>query len=260
MEALSEIPQPVWILIAAVFGLVFGSFVTALSYRLPRGESIAHGRSRCPSCGHTLTAVDLVPVLSWVFHKGTCRHCKAKVPWRYPAIELITAVLFAAAVAVLSDPIHIGLLLAMTPVIVALAIIDIESERLPNGLVAVLALLAVGWRWFGDGDLLMGLAIAAGVLVLGALTDAAYKSRKGHGGLGFGDVKLMALGALALPLGPFLLFLTLTGFFGVVFGVFWQRMRQSSTFPFGPAILASFWIGLAAGGVILQSVIASLSG
>ena len=247
-------------MIAAAFGLVFGSFVTALSYRLPRGESIAHGRSRCPSCGHTLTARDLVPVLSWVFHKGACRHCNAKVPWRYPLIELTTAVLFVAAVAARLDVVHMGLLLAMTPVIVALVIIDIENERLPNGLVAVLALLAVAWRWFGDGGLLMGLAIAVGVLVLGALIDAGYKALKGVRGLGFGDVKLMALGALALPVGPFLLFLTLTGLFGVVFGAFWQRTRQSNTFPFGPAILASYWICLAAGGFILQEVVASLSG
>jgi leader peptidase (prepilin peptidase) / N-methyltransferase len=260
LDSLTATPPPLWFAVAAAFGLVFGSFVTALSYRLPRDESIAKGRSRCPACGHELAVLDLVPVFSWIFHKGVCRHCGAGVSWRYPVIELTTAALFVTAVMLMQGTVHLGLLLAMTPVMVALAVIDIEHERLPNSLLVVLATLSVAWRWTAGGDLLMGLVLAAAVLILGILIDKAYEGRKGHSGLGLGDVKLMATGALALPLGPFLLFMTLAGLLGVVFGAFWQRATQGKNFPFGPAILASLWICLAGGSTILRSLVSLLLG
>ena len=253
------IPPPLLHVIAAVFGLVFGSFVTALSYRLPRGESIANGRSRCPACERALAARDLVPVFSWVFHKGACRQCGVRVSWRYPAIELVTAVLFVVAIAYVSDATHIGLLLLMTPVMMVLVVIDIEHERLPNSLVAVLTASAVAWRWFEDEDVFMGLGAAALVLVFGILIAAAYRALRGRSGLGLGDVKLIAVGALALPLGPFLLFMTLSGILGVVFGAFWQCVTRASSFPFGPAILASLWVCLAGGADILHDLVSLLS-
>ena len=254
------IPEPLWFVIAATFGLVFGSFITSLSYRLPRDESIARGRSRCPACSQLLSARDLVPVFSWVFHKGTCRHCGARVSWRYPVIELITAAFFVAAAAFVPEVAHLGLLLAMTPMMVALAVIDTEYQRLPNVLIAVLAVLAIAWRWTGDGALLAGLAVAAIVIVAGILIDAGYKALKGRGGLGLGEAKLIAVGGVALGLGPFLLFLSVTGLFGVVLSAFWQRVPGSRAFPFGPAILASLWICLTGGEFMLQGLVSLLSG
>src|SRR5262249_36858379 len=152
-------------------GLVFGSFVTALSYRLPRGESIARGRSKCPACGHVLTAADLVPVLSWVANRGGCRHCGAKGPWRYPAIEVVTASLCVSAALVADDLRHFCLLLITAPVMMALIVIDLEHRRLPNALVGLLAALALGWRWSGDQNLVAALATAAIALVIGVLLD-----------------------------------------------------------------------------------------
>lgn len=239
----------------AAFGLVFGSFSTALSYRLPRGESIAHGRSRCPSCGHTLTAPDLVPVLSWVAHRGACRHCAAGISWRYPAIELVTMLLFVAAGVVTRDLTHLLLLLAMTPVMVTLAVIDLENQRLPDVLVLPLAGLAFAWRWAGDGDFLGGLTTAVVVVVLGVMLNAAYKARTGKTGLGMGDTKLFALAGVALPVGPFLVFGALAAFFGVVFGLVWLWRRGSSQFPFAPVILGAYWACLAAGEIILQRLV-----
>lgn len=78
-----------------VVGLCVGSFVTALAYRLPRGENWVSARSRCTACNHALGAVDLVPVLSWVFLRGRCRHCGTRISARYPAIELVVGGAFA---------------------------------------------------------------------------------------------------------------------------------------------------------------------
>ncbi|MBU6234619.1 MAG: A24 family peptidase [Alphaproteobacteria bacterium] len=71
-----------------VLGTCLGSFVTALQYRLPRNLNWTTDRSRCTSCKHTLGAPDLVPVFSWLFLKGRCRHCGTRIHWRYPVIEL----------------------------------------------------------------------------------------------------------------------------------------------------------------------------
>lgn len=83
------------LVLAVVLGAVFGSFATAAAWRLPRGEPLVVARSRCPRCGTTLQARDLVPVVSWLLLRGRCRACGAGIGWRYPVAELATAALFA---------------------------------------------------------------------------------------------------------------------------------------------------------------------
>ena len=255
-----DFSDPVLLLPLGVFGLVFGSFATALSYRLPRGESIAHGRSRCPACGHTLTAPDLVPVLSWMVQGGACRHCRTKISGRYPVIEAATMGLFVAAGVLVGDFQHLLLLLAMTPLIMALVVIDLEHQRLPNVLLILLAVLAVGWRWVGDQALVAGLLTAGAAGIVGLGLDAAFKAVTGKGALGMGDTKLFALAGLALPLGPFLLFGVLSGLFGVLFGGLWLWRFRTSRFPFSPAILTAFWLCLTLGDPMLRQLVFIQSG
>lgn len=239
------VPIPIYAqaAIAALFGLIFGSFITALSYRLPRGISIAHGRSACPSCGATLAVRDLVPVFSWVLHGGRCRACKASISWRYPAIELLMAALFASAVLLVSNPIALALTLAATPVMVALGVIDAENQRLPNGLLAVLAVLALGLRYVTDGAVVVALSAAAIIFASALALDWFARRILGQPGLGMGDAKLMGIVALALPLLPLFIVLTASGFMGVLLA-FAFRLRSVRTFPFGPPILAALWVGL----------------
>ena len=240
----------------AAFGLIFGSFVTALSYRLPRGESVAHGRSHCPACGHVLAVPDLIPVLSWALNKGACRHCRTRVSWRYPAIEMLSAALFVGAGALAPDIPHLVLLLAMTPIMLALAIIDIEHQRLPNSLLLPLAILAVAWRWEGDKDFLTGMIAAAVTLVLGFGLDAVHKAISGRLGLGMGDTKLLAIAALALPLPVFLACAGMAGTVAVVIGLLSVRPAHWRTqMTFGPAILASYWAALAAGSHLIGALL-----
>jgi leader peptidase (prepilin peptidase)/N-methyltransferase len=238
--------EPLMLVPLGALGLVFGSFVTALSYRLPRGESISRGRSRCPACGHVLEVPDLVPVFSWALHGGKCRHCGTKISGRYPFIEIATMTLFVVAGVVAANPIQLLLLLAMTPVMMALAVIDIEHRRLPNGLVLILALSALVWRWYGDHALLAGLTAAVIALFAGFLLDYVHRRVTGRPGLGMGDTKLFAVAALALPVPEFLLFATLAGVAGVVFGLVWRWREKSEQFPFSPAVLSSLWLCLVA--------------
>ncbi|MGE3474395.1 MAG: A24 family peptidase [Rhodospirillaceae bacterium] len=231
--------------VVIVLGLIFGSFITALSYRLPRGISIAKGRSACPSCGTALTPKDLVPVLSWVMHGGKCAHCGARVSWRYPAIEVLMALLFTAAALAIEDPARLLLTLAATPVMMALAIIDVEHRRLPNSLLAVLAALFIALRAAGDGDYITA-AVACILVFVSALALDAAGRRLIRQGLSMGDAKLMAAAALALPPVPLLTALGLAGAMGAGAALLpWmQNDRRGSHFAFGPVLLLAFWCAL----------------
>jgi leader peptidase (prepilin peptidase)/N-methyltransferase len=252
-------PPAILVFPAAIVGLVMGSFVTALTYRQPRAESVAHGRSKCPACGHTLAAVDLVPVLSWVAQGGACRYCKAAISPRYPAIEFCTMAMFAAGAFFVSDLIHVILLAAMTVAMVALTVVDLERQRLPNSFLLVLAALSLAWRWTDDRELLLGLVAAAIVFAVGVMLNAGYRAVTGRAGLGFGDTKLLAVAALALPVGPLLIFLLSAGVLGVGFGLLWRWGKATAHFPFGPAILAAYWGCLVAGNSAFAGLVSRFS-
>lgn len=231
--------------VAAVFlGLVFGSFVTALTYRLPRGESIAHGRSRCPKCAHTLTAQDLVPIFSWLIGGGGCRYCRAPISPRYPVIETLSAVLFGATAAIVRDPVHAALSLAFIPPLLALGVIDFEHQRVPDVLVGALVPLSLGWRWFGDGQIGPGLVALALTLTVVVAVGLLFRGATGESGLGFGDAKLIALAALAFPPFVFFVFLAAASAAGLCLGVWWRRRTGQERFPFAVTIVLAWWLCL----------------
>lgn len=239
---IAPLSKPIWIGVAAVLGLVFGSFITALSYRWPRGQSVATGRSKCPACGATLTARDLVPVLSWAANAGKCRTCEAGVSWRYPAIEAATAAVFAVIVWRQDDLAALALLLAMAVLMVALAVIDLESARLPLPALGVLAILCLTWHWRQDPDSLReGVLAALGAVALGLSVGATSRAIKGMALIGAGDTYSLALGALAFPWDRFVIFLGLAGLFGLGVAALWRLTRHTGwSFPFAPAVFLAF--------------------
>jgi leader peptidase (prepilin peptidase)/N-methyltransferase len=185
-------------LVAAPFGLVFGSFLTVVVHRVPRGESLVRPRSRCPSCGTQIRAVDNVPVVSWVFLRGRCRACGARISPVYPSVELATGVLFAGVALRYVDAWVIALLAPFCGLLLAISVIDIRTKKIPNRLVYPALLLSAGFlpvaRLAGaDVDLVRA---AVGFLALGGgfLIVAFVVPR----GMGMGDVKLAALIGLVL--------------------------------------------------------------
>jgi leader peptidase (prepilin peptidase)/N-methyltransferase len=232
-----------------VLGAIFGSGVTALSWRLPRGESWARGRSRCPSCGHVLGPLELVPVLSWVFARGRCRFCSARVSVRYPAIEI------ACALWALLAWLKLGIVPALAPallwgwLLVALTVIDVDWKLLPDALTLPGTLIAVGGALLGPGarHALLGIVVGSGYLWLFAWIWATFLKREGLGG---GDIKLAAMfGALLGPVGAFTT-ITLAAFGGALAGtllILRGRGGMRSELPFGaflaPAAMAVFLWG-----------------
>ncbi|GGI84079.1 type 4 prepilin-like proteins leader peptide-processing enzyme [Polymorphobacter multimanifer] len=187
--------------LAGVVGLLLGSFIAGLSWRWPRGEDALSGRSRCASCGATLRAHELVPVLSWLVQRGRCRRCGAAVPARHLAIELAAAVVVVAPIAVASGLEGVagagfGLSLLL------LLVLDAEHFWLPDAVVWPLAGLGL---WLGLGNLparAIGAVAGFGLLWLIAV---GYRRLSGREGMGAGDPKLLGaigawLGWAALPL------------------------------------------------------------
>jgi leader peptidase (prepilin peptidase) / N-methyltransferase len=183
-------------ILALPAGLILGSFATVVAHRVPRGESITMGRSRCVSCGATVAAYDNVPVLSWLALRGHCRRCGARIPARYPLTELAMAALFAATVLVVGtgDPAQLALGLAFCALLVIVTLTDLERRVIPNAVLLVGAAFAVAIVAVADpGSLVERSAAALGAG--GALLCVALAYPRG---MGMGDVKLAAVIGLYL--------------------------------------------------------------
>ncbi len=244
------------VVIAAVYGLLIGSFLNAWAWRLAHGESIAKGRSHCPQCGHQIRAYDNIPVLSWLLLRGRCRDCGAAIGWRYPVGEAVTAALFVGVV--LMDGVAWVVIphLLFVSALVLVSQVDLEIRIIPD--VVILPVAAVGvplmilfgggvwWQWVVAG------AGAAGFLFL--ISEVYYRVRHVEG-MGFGDVKLglcmgVYLGAAVVP-GLFVGFLT-----GAVVGVAIVAAKKGgakTAIPFGPFLAAGAVVALFAGNPLINA-------
>ena len=218
---------------AFLFGLIYGSFLNVLLWRLPEGEGIG-GRSRCRNCGHQLAWYDLVPVLSFLILRGKCRSCRQKISFRYLAVELTTGIVLAAfwfsrqpALGLVTTFSVFGIL-----VFVSLFFFDLFYFILPDvivlpaiGLFSVYDLLAVK-------DLLM---LLVGALLITSFFVILYTASRGRW-LGFGDIKLVILILLVLgfPVGFWAIIFGIWG--GALFGLVLLASRKATmkkALPFG---------------------------
>ena len=183
------------IVVAGLLGAIVGSFLNVVIHRLPRGESLVQPRSRCPECGAQISAYDNVPVLSWLLLRGRCRHCGARISPRYPAVELLTALAFAAVVAIRGLDEDLLVELPFVAALIAMAGIDLDHKIVPNRIVLPAAVWAIaGVAVVALEDLPEHLIAGAAAFAFLLLAALAYPA-----GMGMGDVKLA--GAMGLFLG-----------------------------------------------------------
>jgi leader peptidase (prepilin peptidase)/N-methyltransferase len=244
-------------LVAGLFGLVFGSFLNVVVYRLPRGESFVRPGSRCPSCGKPVKPYDNVPVLSWLILRGRCRHCGEPISPRYPLVEALTGLLFAAVVLAYGPDRDVWLGLVLVAVLIPVAFIDLEHRIIPNRIMLPAAIAAPVILALTRPDALVehliAGAIAGGFLLLAAL---AYPR-----GMGMGDVKLA--GVLGLYLGrsvaPAMLIALLAGTVvgAVVMARKGVREGRKTAVPFGPFLALGGLVGLFAGPAIVHWYVGS---
>lgn len=251
-----------------VFGLAIGSFLNVVAHRVPLGRSVVAPRSACPSCGHEIRAYDNVPVLSWLALRGRCRDCKAPISVRYPIVEALTGLLFIAVALFFAPPmlsapttsdawaaaIEMIAYLALAGFGVALAVIDLDTQRLPDALVFPLAtsgavLFSAAAALTGDGWSLLRAGIG-GVGLFAAYYAVRFIRPDAMGG---GDVKLaLALGIFlgwagwdVLAVGAIAAFALGALFGGALMAA--RKVDRKGGIPFGPWMIAGAWVGVFAG-------------
>lgn len=240
------------VIIAGVAGLLVGSFLNVVAWRLPRGESVVRPGSRCPGCGEPVRPYDNVPVLSWLALRGRCRHCGEPIGARYPLIELATGLLWAAVVLARDDAGSVALGLILVTALVPIVVIDLEHRLIPNLITgpAAVAALAAGLALDIDylpEQLIAGVA-AGGFFLLAAL---AYPR-----GMGMGDVKLAGVMGLCLgrAVAPAVLIALIAGVLvgGVIIARLGARAGRKTAVPFGPFLALGAVVALFAGDAIVD--------
>ena len=235
------------IVLAAVGGLLVGSFLNVVAYRLPRGESLVRPRSRCPQCETQLRAIDNIPLVSWLALRGRCHHCGAPISARYPLVELATGALYAAVVASQDDAVRIVLGLALVTALVPITLIDLDHRIIPNKITGPAALVAVVAVAALDTDFLPEALIAAAAGGGFFFIAAVLYPR----GMGMGDVKLA--GMLGLYLGravaPAILIALLAGVLvgAAIIARKGAAEGRKTAVPFGPFLavggIIAFFVG-----------------
>ncbi|MEA2408822.1 MAG: leader peptidase (prepilin peptidase) / N-methyltransferase [Thermoleophilaceae bacterium] len=234
------------VIAAGLFGSVIGSFLNVVAWRVPRKESLVSPGSRCPHCGADVKPYDNVPVVSWLLLRGRCRNCGGPISPRYPLVELATALVFAAVVAVRGFDDDLVLELPFVSALIALAAIDFDHKLLPNRIVYPMAVYGVIATLIVDqGDLVENLIAGAGAFLFLLLAVLAYPR-----GMGMGDVKLA--GAMGLYLGlsiiPALLVAFLSGsVVGVVILAREGAQARKKAVPFGVFLALGGIVGVLAG-------------
>lgn len=235
-----------------LLGLVFGSFGNAWAWRIVHGEKISRGRSHCAECGHVLSALDLIPLFSYLFLRGRCRYCGKKISPRYPIAEAICAAIF------LSFVLRYGLTLGALEYCVlgfllfVLSLVDFDTCIIPDRFLVLGAASFVAFTVLRSGaighDLLMGLtgglALAVPMLLLVLLADHIMKRET----MGGGDIKLLFV--LGLYTGPAagLFMIIIACAVGLVFALLpaarGKDAENPRAIPFGPSLAIAAWITL----------------
>lgn len=269
LELLATSP-PVFISVIFLLGLLVGSFLNVVIHRLPlmmRAEwqqqchdyigsilpeatpvTLSKPRSRCPQCSHVISALENIPVVSYLFLKGRCRACQTPISLRYPAIEILTAVMSAIVAW------HFGVswasvgALLLTWALIALTFIDVDEQLLPDNITLPLIWLGLFFNLFHHFANLQDAVIGAiaGYLALW-LVFHLFRLVTGKEGMGFGDFKLLALLGAWLGWQFLPVIILLSSLVGAVVGISLIVLRlhqRANPIPFGPYLAAAGWLAL----------------
>lgn len=246
-------------LVGGIVGLVAGSFINVVAYRVPRRLSVVRPRSACPGCGHEIRPHDNLPVLSWIVLRGRCRDCGTGISIRYPLVEAGTAAAFAALALLVGSSWALPGYWWAAGVAIALTLTDLDVRRIPDRILgpgALVTAVLLGAGSLGDGDPgALWRSLAGGAVYFGVLFVVALAAR---GGFGFGDVKLgLLLGMVlahrswgVLAVGVFASFVV--GGLVALGLLLARRAKRKDAIPFGPAMVAGAALALAWGEALVR--------
>ena len=228
---------------AFIFGAAIGSFLNVCIFRLPAEASIVKPRSQCPYCHHPIRNCDNIPLISFILLRGKCRDCGAKISWRYPVVELITAVLALLLFLKFGLTLKFLILFIFTAVLIVITFIDLDHQIIPDIItlpgiplffLAAIFLVKIPWM-----EALIGLLIGGGVLFAIAFVYELLTKREGMGG---GDIKLLAMIGGFLGWKSLIFILLFSSFSGAIVGItamIIQKQDMKYAVPFGPFLSAA---------------------
>lgn len=228
-----------------VFGAFVGSFLNVCIYRIPRGESIILPPSRCTNCNERIAFYDNIPILSYIFLKGRCRSCNSKIPLRYPIVETLNALFLLFLFLSLGWGVQFLIYSAFLSSLIVVTFIDLDHQIVPDritipgtilGILLASTLLPLGLK-----NSLSGAILGGGLFYLTAVLS--------RGGMGGGDIKLIAMIGSFLGWKEVLLTIFLSALSGSLVGIFlmvFMGKGRKHKIPFGPflalgATLSLFW-------------------
>jgi leader peptidase (prepilin peptidase) / N-methyltransferase len=224
-------------IILLIYGCVFGSFFNVVGLRVPLKKSIVKPRSACPTCGHQLTRLELIPVVSYIMQGGKCRGCQSRISPIYPIFELLTGILFMTAPLVIGWSGELVVALTLISMFMIIIVSDIHYMLIPDKILiwfaGIFLLERIIWPLNPWWDSLLGAVTGFTLLLIIALVS--------KGGMGGGDVKLYALLGLVLGIKLVLLSFFLATLFGAVIGglaLLFKIVKRRQPIPFGPFIAA----------------------
>ena len=232
-------------------GAFFGSALHCLAYRMARGEKWSEGRSRCPRCGHTLHALDLIPVFSWLLLKGKCRHCGGKIPVRYLLAEAGLGLVFVSLLLRLGLTLQALSSLVLCCCLFCLSLVDWETQIIPDRFLIIPAAVRILQLILTKelaGGILPALIFGGGLLALSLLMDRLLKKDT----MGGGDIKLMAVLGLYFSIPECLLLLMIACILGILAASVFMKRKGNAPFPFGPWLSIAAYITLLFGSQIVN--------
>jgi leader peptidase (prepilin peptidase) / N-methyltransferase len=233
-----------------VFGAVVGSFLNVCIFRLPAEASIVKPRSQCPYCHHPIRNCDNIPLISFIILCGKCRDCGGKISWRYPLVELITALLALLLFLKFSLTLSFLIFFIFTAVLIVITFIDLDHQIIPDILtlpgIPIFCLAAIFLLKIPLLESLLGLLIGGGILFTIAFVYELISKREGMGG---GDIKLLAMIGGFFGWKSLIFILLFSSFSGAIVGITAMIIKKRDmkyAVPFGPFLSAAavaylFW-------------------
>ncbi len=230
--------------IVFIMGLFFGSFLNVCIYRIPRNQSIIFPPSRCPHCQKRLLPWDLIPILSFVLSGGHCRYCKSKISFQYPLVELLTGFVYLLVYQEFGLTTQGFLFFIFSSGLIVIGGIDAKHRLIPDGINLSGIVIGLGSALFLPQitfmDALLGAVIGSGLFLLIAILT--------RGGMGGGDIKMMAFVGAFLGVKGVLLTIFVGSLFGSFYGLYlmlFKNAHRKTAIPYGPFLaLGAFIIAL----------------
>ncbi|MGJ7044583.1 prepilin peptidase [Thermoanaerobacterium thermosulfurigenes] len=242
-----------------VFGTIIGSFLNVVIYRFPRNESIVYPPSHCTNCESELKPYDLVPIVSYIFLRGRCRYCGNRISIRYPIVELLTGLIYLILFIYFGISIKSLSYAFLESLLIVITFMDMEHKIIPNKVILIGLIAGVAFRLiminYGVWDYIVGFLVGGGVLLFISLLSG--------GGMGGGDIKLMAMIGLfigwKLTISTLFLAVVLGAVGGIVLVLFKIKTRKDYI-PFGPYISIACIISILYGYDLLNMYIKLIRG